>query len=78
MTDDFDDAQDPAMQPVREAGGGEAEGFEQAEEQLIENASHGDQHSARMPLYRAGEPEEPGTAVDGEADHEKSSEDEPE
>ena len=30
------------MQPVEEAGGGVAEGFEQAEEDLIENASHGD------------------------------------
>jgi hypothetical protein len=31
---------DPAMRPVYEAGGGEAEGFEQAEELLVENASH--------------------------------------
>jgi hypothetical protein len=29
-------------QPVEEAGGGVSEGFEQAEEELIENASHGD------------------------------------
>jgi hypothetical protein len=36
--DDFD----PAMRPVYEAGGGEAEGFEQAEADLVENASHGD------------------------------------
>lgn len=28
--------------PVEEAGGGEAEGFEQAEEQLERNASHAD------------------------------------
>ena len=27
---------------MEEAGGGVAEGFEQAEEQLVENASHGD------------------------------------
>jgi hypothetical protein len=33
---------DPAMRPVYEHGGGEAEGFEQAEELLIDNASHGD------------------------------------
>jgi hypothetical protein len=38
----FDDPDDPAMEPVREAGGGEAEGFEMAEEELIEHASHGD------------------------------------
>lgn len=31
-----------AMRPVEEAGGGEAEGFEQAEQELIENATHGD------------------------------------
>jgi hypothetical protein len=36
------DAADPAMQPVEEGGGGVAEGFEQAEDDLIENASHGD------------------------------------
>jgi hypothetical protein len=35
-------ADDPAMEPVYEAGGGEQEGFEQAEADLIENASHGD------------------------------------
>jgi hypothetical protein len=40
----FDDPKDPAMQPVWEAGGGESEGFEMAEAQLIEHASHGDDH----------------------------------
>jgi hypothetical protein len=30
------------MRPVEEGGGGVAEGFEQAEEDLIENASHGE------------------------------------
>jgi hypothetical protein len=39
---DPNEKNDPAMEPVEEAGGGTAEGFEQAEEQLIENASHGD------------------------------------
>ena len=39
---DPDEKNDPAMKPVEEAGGGVAEGFEQAEEELIENASHGD------------------------------------
>lgn len=38
----FDDPHDPAMEPVYEAGGGEAEGFEMAEQELIEHASHGD------------------------------------
>lgn len=40
----FDDPNDPAMAPVYEGGGGESEGFEMAEEQLIEHASHGDEH----------------------------------
>src|SRR5215210_5688329 len=35
-------ADDPAMEPVYQAGGGEQEGFEQAENDLIENATHGD------------------------------------
>lgn len=35
-------AGDPAMDPVYQAGGGEAEGFEAAEAELIENASHGE------------------------------------
>ena len=39
-----DDENDPAMQPVYEAGGGESEGFELAEEELVEHASHGDEH----------------------------------
>jgi hypothetical protein len=41
-TRDPDESQDPARQPGDEAGGGVAEGFEQAEEALIENATHGD------------------------------------
>ena len=34
--------EDPERRPVEEAGGGEAEGFEQAEQELVEQASHGD------------------------------------
>lgn len=67
---------DPAQRPLIENGEGVAEGFEQSEEALIENATHGDQHSARIGLYDAGEPEDDrGTSVDGEADHVRSSED---
>ena len=40
------DDEDPERRPVEEAGGGEAEGFEQAEEELRENAEQG-QLSAR-------------------------------
>lgn len=39
---------------VEEAGGGESEGFELAEEQLIEHASHGDEHAAGRILQDAG------------------------
>lgn len=71
-----DEDLDPAQRPLIENGEGVAEGFEQSEEDLIEHASHGDQHSARMPYYNAGEPEDDRvTSEDGEADHEKSSED---
>jgi hypothetical protein len=64
-----DEDLDPAERPVREAGGGESEGFEQAEDALVDHASHGDLHSARVPLYDAEKvEEEPSTAVDGEPD----------
>jgi hypothetical protein len=36
---------DPAMVPVEESGEGVAEGFEQAERELGERASHGDERS---------------------------------
>jgi hypothetical protein len=63
------------QRPLREAGQGEAEGFEEAEAELIEHASHGD--SGPDPSHLAGEPEDPGAAeVEyGEPDHEESSED---
>ena len=71
----FPDEGDPAMAPVYEAGGGEAEGFEQAEERLIENAEHGDfapdptndRFTAERESDRSG-------AAYGEADHERTAE----
>jgi hypothetical protein len=66
---------DPAELPVIEAGGGVAEGFEEAERVLIEHASHGDQQSAHAILHDQGLPEEPDDArEDSEPDHERSSE----
>lgn len=53
--DDLDAGGDPAMEPVYEAGGGEAEGFELAEADLIENATHGEGHG--NPLRDAIAPE---------------------
>jgi hypothetical protein len=63
---------DPAMDPVREAGGGEAEGFEEAERALIEHASHGDQHAARRVIEDASdESDDARAAPGGEADEEE-------
>ena len=60
--------------PLDEAGEGEAEGFELAEQELIEHASHGD--DGPDPSNLAGRPEDPGAAEAeyGEADHEESAE----
>lgn len=63
---------DPAARPVVEAGGGEAEGFELAEEALIDHASHGDQHSDRVigrDAYGFDSPTDD-TGVYGDADSE--------
>ena len=56
---------DPAMDPVYEAGGGEAEGFEQAEEDLRENAEHG-QLGPRDPNRDAFTPEEQSDVANAE------------
>ena len=48
---------DPARVPVEEAGGGVAEGYEQAEEALIEHASEADPAGSDRVLEDAGEPE---------------------
>lgn len=69
-----DEDLDPAERPVLEGGGGESEGFEQAEELLIDHASHGDQQSAHAILHDRGLPEEDSGQADGEADGERSSE----
>jgi hypothetical protein len=63
-----------AMEPVEEAGGGEAEGFEQSEQELIDAAEHGD---AGGPAdLDAGEPEaEPDPGTYGDADEVLGTED---
>lgn len=55
---------------VEEAGGGQAEGFELAEQDLIEHASHGDQHTPSRIMRDAGPDEESSDSVYGEADSE--------
>ncbi len=68
------DPKDPAWAPVEEAGGGEAEGFELAEADLIEHAEAlDDQGIPRLDPF-ASEPEEATGAVYGEADAEPSAE----
>jgi len=72
----LDDAHgDEAFEAVYEAGGGEAEGFEAAEDALVENASHGGGRAD--PIGDAFTPEaesDEQTAVDAEADEERVSE----
>lgn len=61
-----DPVDDPAQRPVVEGGEGQAEGFELAEAELIDNAAHGDQK--RFPNRDASPPEEPTDAAFGEPD----------
>ncbi len=66
---------DPAMDPVYQAGGGEQDGWEQAEDLLIENASHGDGYAD--PERDAFSPEresDRSTAAYGEPDAIRSTE----
>jgi hypothetical protein len=66
---------DEAEQPLAEAGQGQAEGFEEAERDLIENASHGDVHAARRVMRDTIDEQEDGSAAEaGEPDRERSSE----
>jgi hypothetical protein len=60
---------------VDEGGGGVSEGFELAEQDLIEHASHGDQHTPARIMRDAGPDEDEGSAdsVYGEADSEHQS-----
>jgi hypothetical protein len=55
---------------VEEGGGGESEGFELSEQELIDHTSHGDQHSPFRIMRDAGPQEEESDSVYGEADEE--------
>ena len=57
---------------VEEGGGGQSEGFELAEQELIEHTSHGDEHApAKIARDAAGETEQDeADAAYGEADEE--------
>jgi hypothetical protein len=69
-----DEVADPAFQPVIEAGGGVAEGFEQAEALLVEHALDDDLAALKRVSRHAGQPEDPDPGVYGEADQERTSE----
>ncbi len=72
---DSDDYVSPEMAPVIEAGGGVAEGFELAEEELIEHVIDAPVDATERILEDAPEVEpDPDRAVYGEADNERSSE----
>jgi hypothetical protein len=64
-----DDTDDEAHRPLEEAGEGDAEGFELAEHDLIEEASHGEE--GRYPGEDAFPDEEESDAAYGEADEEE-------
>jgi hypothetical protein len=55
---------------VDEAGGGASEGFELAEQELIEHTSHGDEHTPARIMRDASAEEEASDLVYGEADEE--------
>jgi hypothetical protein len=66
---------DEAWRAVAEGGGGEAEGFELAERELVEHSSHGDQHAARQAIEDApDESDDIRAAPAGDPDVERSSE----
>jgi hypothetical protein len=67
-----DDPVDPALQPLIEAGEGESEGFELAEDDLIEHATHGDLHSTEPIIRDASDVDEELTETEyGEPDEEE-------
>ncbi len=71
---DLEERRRESRRAVEEAGGGESEGFELAEQELIEHSSHGDQHApARIMRDAASEDESdelPDELLYGEADEE--------
>jgi hypothetical protein len=71
-----DEPADEAERPLVEAGEGEAEGFEQAERDLTEHATHSDEHAARRVIQDAPleRDDDARAARSGDADEERSSE----
>lgn len=67
---DLEERRREARRAVDEAGGGESEGFELAEQELIEHASHGDEHTPTRIMEDASYVEDESDQVFGEADEE--------
>jgi hypothetical protein len=68
---DLSDRRRKERMPVEEGGGGQAEGFELSEQELIEHSSHGDQQKPSRIIRDAGpEEDEESDAVYGEPDEE--------
>ena len=65
---DYYDDDDDSRRPLEEAGEGEAEGFELAEEDLVEEASHGDERRSPEVNEFDGEEEDEVDSVYGDAD----------
>jgi hypothetical protein len=68
---DLEDRRRKERMPVEEGGGGQAEGFELSEQELIDHASHGDQQKpSRIIRDASPEEDEDSGAVYGEPDEE--------
>ena len=67
---DLEEQRREARRAVDEAGGGESEGFELAEQELIEHTSHGDGHTPARIMRDAAAESEADEASYGEADAE--------
>lgn len=70
---DLDERRRKEREAVDEAGGGEAEGFELSEQELIEHSSHGDEHNPAKITQDSWEEMESSKAEYGEADEEQLS-----
>ncbi|HTZ85631.1 MAG TPA: hypothetical protein VMB05_03090 [Solirubrobacteraceae bacterium] len=66
----------PPERAVREGGGGESEGFEEAERELIEHTTHGDEQSAHAILHDQGTEEDGEEEIAGDRELSRQLEDE--
>ncbi len=67
---DLEERRREERRAVEEAGGGESEGFELAEQELVEHTSHGDGHSTSRITRDAAAESEQDDQDYGEADSE--------